>query len=300
MLSETLFGLLLLLLILVFSEHLKEPRWKLPLMFATGLLLGAAALVRPVLEFFPLVMLALLAKGRPRREAARMGGVLLLGFALAWTPWIARNYLTLGGAGDSTVMTWTLLFGAYPDLEYDHDPDQPLSPNRQDPQFAQDSSSLAAALSSIGRRFEAHPGTELEWYLVGKPKMLWSWDIAEGGHDAFAYRVYRSPYYSSPLFRITHDYMYQLHWPLVLLAFACAIAVWFPFARMLLEPGPLLLAQLMSLLLLYNTAVLMALAPFVRYSIPFLPIQFGMAVTGLLLLYRYASRRVQPQAAAVT
>lgn len=51
------------------------------------------------------------------------------------------------------------------------------------------------------------------------------------------------------------------------------------------------MARLIGMLLLYNTAVLMVLAPFVRYSIPFLPLIFGMAMLGLALAAQWVRER---------
>jgi hypothetical protein len=97
----------------------------------------------------------------------------------------------------------------------------------------------------------------------------------------------RSPYMYSKPFIATHNFMFVIHWPMVLLAFCASLFVWMPYSRKLLEDGPRALAQLLAALLLYNTAILMVLAPYVRYSIPFLPLQYAMAALFLFLIGRW-------------
>jgi 4-amino-4-deoxy-L-arabinose transferase-like glycosyltransferase len=285
-LSETLFSVLLLLSLLVLGLHARAARWYLPALLAGGLLLGLAALTRPVVELFPGAAVFLLFVSYDWRKAVRGAAILLLGFCLAWAPWIARNYISLGRSGDPTNMVNTLAIGIYPDFEYDHMPTKG-EPGKLDPQFPVFSRSLGATVQEIGRRFRTDTAEELRWYLIGKPVLLWSWDIAEGGGDVYLYPVLRTPYDSSPLFRGTHDLMEALHWPLVILALCGCLLVWLPRAGGWLGTEALFLTRLASLLLCYNTAVLMVLAPFTRYSIPFLPIQYGMALTALYLAARW-------------
>lgn len=297
MVTETWFTLLLAAALVVFALHLGNARRFLPSLLAAGLLFGAAALTRPVLELFPLLLVTLLFLVHPRREALKGGALLLAGFLAVWLPWIVRNEISLGRAGDSTVMLSTLTAGMYPDFEYGHDPASLAIPYDFDPRSAEINSSLGAALTEIGRRFREDTGEELRWYLFGKPRMLWSWDVIEGGKDSFVYPVFRTPYRTNPLFRLTHAFSWMLHWPMVLLAFLTAVYAWLPRARRRLSGSALVMARLTGLLLFYNTAVLMVLAPFVRYSIPFLPLIFGMAVLGVALTARWVQERQVPRTA---
>lgn len=277
LLSETLFVFLLLLTAVVLTTPARNG-WAFRItLLATGLLMGVAALTRPVLEFFPILMLLLLFSSYPRRQAAMGAGLLLLGFALVWSPWIARNHISIGKGTDTSVMVSTLASGMYPDMEYDHRPETRGFPYRFDPRFPEITSSLSSTLTEIMRRFRENPVEELEWYLVGKPVTLWSWDIFEGQGDVFIYPTLASPYDRSPLFVLSHSLMHGLHWLLVLLAFGGCVLVWHPAGGRCFSAHALFCTRLMSLLLLYNTAVLMILAPFVRYSITFLPLQYGMA-----------------------
>lgn len=285
MLSETLFSVLMLLSLLALSLHAKEERWYLPALLASGVLLGAAALTRPVLELFPLAVIFVLWITYDHRTALRGAAALVLGFCLLWGPWIARNHISHAAEGSAN-MVQTMAIGMYPDFEYNHIPNQG-EPDHLDPRFSQFSHNLGATLSEIGRRFRENPGEELRWYLIGKPVALWSWHGVGGGPDVFTYPVFVTPYSHSPLFILTHALMHALHWPLVILALIGCVLVWLPGAGARLAPEPLFLARIMSLLLLYNTAVLMVLAPFTRYSIPFLPVLYAMAVMAPYLVTRW-------------
>ena len=298
MITETWFTLLLCVSLVLFALHVGSQRRFLPCLLAAGLGFGIAALTRPVLEFFPPFLVALLFLTYPRREALRGSAVLLVGFLAVWIPWIVRNQVSVGKPGDSKVMIMSLTNGMYPDLEYDHDPRSLAVPYDYDPRSAEINASLGSALREIGRRFREDTGEELEWYLVGKPRTLWSWDVIEGGGDAYVYAVLRTPYNWNPVFRVTHALSFVLHWPLVVLALLASLYAWLPQARRRLQGAALVMARLAALLLFYNTALLMLLAPFVRYSIPFLPLIFGMAALGAALGIQWLKERRLRAAAA--
>lgn len=306
LLSETLFTFLLLSALLVLSGRPGARRGFYVLLLGGGVLLGIAALTRPVLEFFPLVFPLVLLCAYPRRQATIGAALVLLGFVLVWTPWLVRNQVSVGNTPGPSVMVSTLASGMYPDLEYNHNPESRGIPYRFDPRFAEVTRSLSSTLAEIARRFRENPGEELEWYLIGKPVTLWSWNVFEGGGDTFIYATLSTPYDVSLPFMLSHAVMHGLHWILVTLALAGCLFVWLPFARTRFGDTGLQCARLISLVLLYNTAIIMIFAPFVRYSIPFLPLQYGMAVVAALLaagwlkqqrhasLVRHASRKEKP------
>jgi 4-amino-4-deoxy-L-arabinose transferase-like glycosyltransferase len=283
LLSETAFTFWLILACLTFSLHVRGTRWYYPALLLAGILFGIAALTRPVVELFPMLLIFLLCIGQPRLKAAKGAIAIVLGFLLIWGPWLIRNHVSMGHSGDSTVLVSTLHQGMYPGMMYQNDPHSLGVAYDFDPNFKSQNQSISTAGHAILQQFAQHPVQELYWYVIGKPVMLWSWSIIAGAGDIFIYPTYNSPYSTSTLFLLTHALMHGLHWLLVILALIGCIMVWLPYANRRLGETQKLVARITSLLLLYNTAVLMVLSPYVRYSIPFLPFEFGMALLAAYL-----------------
>lgn len=292
-LSENLFTPLLVLIVLVIALALRGGRrfgWG---MLAVGITVGLAALTRPVLEYFVPFLIVLLLVSYPRKQALKAGALVVVGFALMWGPWVARNLATLGKAGDDRLMIETLHQGMYPGLMYRGEPASLGIPYRFDPDYQRTDATLETALADISRHWRAQPGRELEWYLIGKPIQLWSWDlVAAGPHaDIFIYRTWRSPYFSNRFYIFTEALMRTWHWPLVILALLGSIFVLLPVARRAYRHETLFILRVIAVLLLYNTVVLMVGAPFTRYSTPFLPLVFGMALVLLVTTLRWVRAR---------
>lgn len=99
--TDTLFLLLFLPWLILTLHYFKQP--SIPLVIGSALLLGIAILVRPVAQYIPLIMLALilwhslsyLGKNAWRQGVAHAGVyVLLIGAIL--TPWVLRNIHEFG------------------------------------------------------------------------------------------------------------------------------------------------------------------------------------------------------------
>lgn len=298
LLSETLFAFLLVAGLLALAGVRRGGRWAPLPAAASGLLLGAAVLTRPLLSYFPPLALGLLLLAGPRAGRGRLAAAFLAGFVLAFGPWVARNLATLGQVGSPRLAILTLQFGAYPDLTYNDDPRTRGFAYAYDPKAGEVARSYATVLADIRRRFAAEPGRYLRWYLLGKPATLWSWDVIAGAGDVFVYPALRTPYRDRPLFKASHDLMRLLHVPVVLLALAGCVWVWLPAARR--TAGDLLAARAVALALMYVTALLMLGAPLPRYAFPFQPLLYGMAVFALWSAWAAWSARRAPVPAAPT
>lgn len=76
-----------------------------------GLLSGAACLIRPSwLLFVPFASLGLLACATDRRRAAREAALVMLGLAVALTPWWVRNYRVTGHFVPTTLQVGASLY----------------------------------------------------------------------------------------------------------------------------------------------------------------------------------------------
>ncbi len=96
-LSDTLSLALIVPAIFALGWHLKTKRWSW--LIAAGLLLGAAAWVRPAAFLLPVVLApVLIAAGRFRRDALARAGLLVLTTTLTLSPWLARNQALFGTA----------------------------------------------------------------------------------------------------------------------------------------------------------------------------------------------------------
>lgn len=287
LLTETLFAFLLTAGIFAVAWSFKRRSiWG---MLAGGMILGASALTRPSLEYLvvPLALFVLFNLRAIDVGVARRATIaLVLGFSLVFLPWLARNVVTLGSTGDRTLMINTLHHGLYPDFRYNGDPATFGYPYRFDPRAQEIAASVPSVLREILTRFSTAPGEHMRWYLLGKPWMLWSWNMAEGPGDVFVYPVTKTPYTELPHFYASHWLMRILHIPLVLLAFIGSVLVWLPRRVHMLSGSALFTARLVSLVLWYFTALHMVAAPFPRYSIPLRPFLFVAALLPLWILWQ--------------
>ncbi len=275
-LSETLFCFFLVLFAWTIGWCWKR---KSPIAWgAAGAVLGFASLVRPGVQYFPLVMILPFVLEFGRKKGLTCFAMLVLGFALIFSPWIIRNELTMGKASDKTLMINFLHHGMYPNFTYDNNPKSYGFPYRFDPHSKEISKNVGTILEEIGRRFRQEPVRHLKWFLLGKPITLWSWNMIQGMGDVFVYGVSKTPYANVWYFRLTHLLMLILHGPLVILAMVACLLVWFPSSTTDLSHEKMFIARSASLILLYSTFIHIIGAPFPRYSIPLRPIMYGMAV----------------------
>jgi 4-amino-4-deoxy-L-arabinose transferase-like glycosyltransferase len=287
LLSETLFCFLMVLSFWLFAWAVNR-RSFVGFLFA-GMVLGAAALTRPAVQYFIVPFSLLLVFWRPVRF--RLVAVLVLGCALAFLPWTFRNLYTFGKVSDNTLKINTLHHGMYPDFMYNGDPKTFGYPYRYDPESSKIAQSVGTVMNTIQKRFQAAPATYLKWYLIGKPVMLWSWNLTESIGGPFIYAVNHTPYSLRPLFRRSYVLMGWLHWLLVVLGLLGCISAWLPQHRIGLTETALMITRAISLLLLFYVAVHMVGAPFPRYSVPMRPFLYAIALFPLEVAYRRIIRR---------
>ena len=109
-LTETLFTFCLLSAMVTLScyrvQH--QRRWLL----SGGILLGITILIRPIALFFPFAALLLLWMASPNkpRQFLTHGMIFLFAAVLVVTPWVMRNYWTIGLLKVSSISSYNLLF----------------------------------------------------------------------------------------------------------------------------------------------------------------------------------------------
>lgn len=113
--SEMLFTPLFLLSILLFVDVGRNVATRWPLAAAGGVLLGLASLTRAISKYYlVLVILYWLMQTRNVRRTLRLSLLALIGLAVVVTPWMIRNYYTVGSASICTSTGINLFIGNQP------------------------------------------------------------------------------------------------------------------------------------------------------------------------------------------
>ena len=247
-----------------------------------------ATLTRPWTQYFiifiiPFVLWSSSLK-MPRQAALYMS----IGFLAPMSFWIIRNLFSIGALGDDTLTINALYHGLYPGMMYDNNPESLGFPYLFDPRSSEISTSLSSVLMEISRRFRNSPLEYLNWYFLGKPIMLFSWNIYEGMGVVFIYSILSTPYNEQALFKITHWIMSNLnYWFLVFAVFGSLVA-WLPNKAGNMDAEKRFFIRCVSALFWYFIFIQCISAPFSRYSIPMQPIIYGMA----MYLLRYLRDRL--------
>ncbi len=274
-LTETLFCFLIVVFGLLITSFWKKPSPCLGII--VGIAVGLASLVRVSLQYFWIMVAFLFIFHFGWRRGSRFSVLILLGFAMSFSPWIVRNTLTLKKATDNRLMINFLHHGMYPNFTFQNVTESYGHPYTHDPRSDEISKDVKSVLKEIVRRFQRQTLKHTKWFLIEKPVAFWSWDIVRIG-DIFIYQVAKSPYKNRILFQWTHTLMHSVHWPLVMLAMLGCLWVWFPPSMIGLSEESVLAARFTSLLLIYYTLLHMVGAPYPRYSVPLRPFLYGMAL----------------------
>jgi hypothetical protein len=215
---------------------------------------------------------------------------VLLGTALVVGPWFARNAIVNAGSDTSLIAT-TMIDGAYPDYALNGDPATFPYPRLSDPAGLRAARDARSAIEEIGRRFAADPLAMAYWYGIGKMVYLWQWSNVDGVGDVFIYPVTDTPFETRRSFGIVHAAMKALHWVLVLLGLAGAVAVWLPAAKSLLPARGLIVLRAASVVVIYTTLALIPFVMVTRYAVPTFPALYLLAMVPVVLGVTLASRR---------
>lgn len=269
-------------------------RW--PVWFGAGMTLALAVLVRPVLFYFVVPAALLIVVQRHLLDRKKKMVAFVVGFVMVMTPWMVRNKISLGVWNDNSLMTDSIAYGIYPQFTYNNDPKTYGYPYRHDPRIDEIRASNASLLKELREKFTGETKRYLQWFLLEKPVVFWSWGIIQGQGDAFIYAVTSTPFYYDPIFRFFHRIMFSVHDLLVVLAALGSILVWVPRR---FHPdgggddtGMSFMARMISLLLVYITMVHMTVPPWPRYNIPLRPMLYMMALFFLWGVFRFLAKKL--------
>jgi hypothetical protein len=225
------------------------------------------------------MLLALLPAWRARW---REGAIAFTFAAVLLLPWFAYRH---AHPAKPDLLRATLYHGAFPGFMYDDHPETLGMGYRYDPKADEALASNAGLLHVVASRMRAQPTRYARWYILGKPAYFLAWDNRAGGtDDIFIYPVASSPFLDKPVFRAIRAFMHALHWPLMLLGVATALAAclrsrWFTG---LADP-----TALRALALVAIGAILLHMigAPYPRYGIPFRPLFYLLASAGFAMVW---------------
>lgn len=278
-LTETLFCFILVLMGLLICRYAGLPSIWLSILI--GVVMALATLIRPSLQFFPIVMAFVLWLTYGRKKGLKFFTYICLGFVLILSPWYIRNLVTVNKASNKSLMINFLHHGMYPDFKYKQIEKSYRRPYRFDPRSEIIRTDIQSVTAEILKRFGEEPVSLLKWYLLGKPVSFWSWDMVQGHGDMYVYYVSQSPFMTRTPFVWIQKMMKFFHGPLVLLSILGSIVVWISPRLTGGDPTHLFMARYISALLLYYTALHMVGAPFPRYSVSLRPFQYAMALYAL-------------------
>jgi hypothetical protein len=288
LLTETLFAFLMVLSILAVIRVAERHSWQAAAVL--GMLIGAAALVRPSLIYFPFCTAAFFLLTLRKSKGLRLAVSVLIGFFVMVSPWHARNMVTLGVFADKTLSVGSMHHGIYPNFMYDGKPESFGFPYRFDARSAAIGKNFGTVAEEIVARFESDPLKYATWYLLGKPVALWSWSLVQG-RDIFIYPILQCPYFDNVVFIWSRQVMRWVHEPLGWLCLLGCLSVWLPGMASRVGEAPLMVLRFISLVMAYFTVIHTIAGAFPRYSIPLRPFYYGMAMFACSLAYDHLRRR---------
>lgn len=195
--------------------------------------------------------------------------------ALAHGAWAVRNAVALGPdapRGSSRALQ-TISHGTYPGFVH-QDPRWRYMPYRDDPEQPRYGEDFGHFCAVFGRRVGERPLRYLSWYAFEKPYHLWGFDGLQASREIYTYDASQSLYDQHAVAGLTLSAMRALHWPLVLLALAGAVAL---VRRPRRADGATTGLQCLVVCLGLGTCIGVVFAPWPRYVIPMRPQTFVLA-----------------------
>lgn len=276
LLSETVFGFVLLLLLWLVGRAAASARRRDGVL--AGLAGGAATLVNPIALGLPILAAAVLA-WRGRRTAAAM--LLVAHFAVVGA-WSVRNALHPGMPGARDRAAVNFVEGSWPlyHAAWNNQQTEPMAREVMQRITAEERLMVAdprAGLAVVVARLRADPVAHAYWYAY-KPWLLWSWTVGIGWRDIYVLRTEHPPYVTQPLWRAMHATCRAINPWLFAFALVGLATVW----RRRGDGVRDVAAPFAAALFLYVTSVHWLLQAEPRYSVPYRPVEFALAIATLV------------------
>jgi len=287
LLTETLFTFLFVFSLYIFESAIRQHKIYLFLLF--GLIAGCAALVRPAVLMFPILVFVpiVLINTKNIFFLLKRSLLVLIGILVFWGPWIVyKTHSEAAGSVPQSAAVDSFALGSYPDLVYKTKLYRGY-PYFEDPEYRTMQKGFSSAFKILMGRAEKQPLKYLSWYLVGKPVTYWQWGNIAGAGGPFIYPVKHSIYESNDLALDSLLLSEIIHPVWVVSAFlVCLVFVYQVFTRnIILARYPVI--SILASALIYFTVVHSVLAPLPRYSYPVLPVLYLMSIYGIWVSWGY-------------
>ena len=279
LLTETLFIFLLTaaFLILMLAVNPTNPF----LFLCASFVMGLASLVRPSLLLFPIFILPVVFFYWKPSKRWLIAVLLVVGTTAAWAPWSLWSHINVPPEKRKSGLAMSsFVIGMYPDLTH-KSPRLKGFPYREDADYSRMTKDLHFALKSLWQRASQDPFTYIRWYTLGKPMMLWSWDILKGQGGVYIYPVRTSLYKTNPVASATLVGMRNLHPVLLLMSLVGFVGLIISMKSGGGDKDRNFIGLLIFSLLIYFTLVHTVLNPLPRYSIPMRPLLYLGALFSL-------------------
>jgi len=290
LLTETLFGFLLLSALLCLDHSIKTHKTT-PILCA-AILFGYAYLVNETTLFLPyLLILTFYIMNRTEFRLRSSFFIKLLLFLLVFTmfpfSWIIRNHISIPDGSDTgkNRAIVTLTHGSYPGFIYKSERYRYI-PYLEDPTYPEFKKSLTNFITIFSERFKKRPIRYLQWYFFEKPYCLWSWDILNGEGDIYVYPHEASLYNLSELAYYSKKIMKLFH-PLIVLIATLSIPICIFKFQNRTQSSVATSVILILTTVLYFTVLYSVFAPWPRYSIPLRPELYLLFLWGANILMRF-------------
>lgn len=264
-LSETLLGFLCSLGLLLLARTFRRSSPALAL--SAGLVFGMSALTNAVLlPFAPLLCLLLWWQSQAPKKLLT---ALAIGAVLLPAAWMIRGTQVHAEESSSSRAMMNFVQGSWPEYHESYfkkvifdDPKAAQVLGEIDHEYRVLQANPSDGFSTVLSRLKAEPWRYFRWYL-GKPALLWDWDIRMGDGDIYIFPTPYSPFRDKPALRALAAICHTLNPAFTALMF---LGVLFVLIRSRNLPP---IAVAVALLIGFVTLVYSALQSEPRYSIPF-------------------------------
>lgn len=286
LLTETLFAFFLVLSTLALVVALKNSSKKQ--FFAYGILIGCAALIRPIALFLPIISILPIVFSRQLKiKRTHAMAALATGFALLWTPWAIWSSTVPSSNSNAKAV---FAYGTYPNFIYKNK-EYKGYPYKEDPEYNTMRKDFSYTLKILKKRALKQPIKYLNWYLIGKPASYWSWSMIQGMGGPYIYPVKKTLYDKLFLANLTYVFMRHLH-PFLVATLFIGLGYLLIHAIRKREIKPLGDEAFVILtILIYATATHSVFASLPRYSIPFQYFLYMAALYFLINFYKFIAKQ---------